>query len=182
MMLYKPLSKEETTQVVTTINHLLGSNVMTDILERKKLIKIMGRRNDVYLVLHEDLPLFDRLSFDLPEQRLILVHARIKLGFFIHEKFLIGIESLSFLAPFVRNKIQLDAHCTQKFIYGNDIDINTTSLQKQIKHLEEDTTIMIFSDNNIPLGYAKIFSKEKKLWLQNLVDIGIFLRSEKSAF
>ncbi len=180
-MLYKPLSKEETTQVVTTISHLLGSNVMTNILERKKLIKIMGRRNDVYLVLHEDLPFFDRLSFN-HEQRLNIVHARIKLGFFIHEKFLIGIESLSFLAPFVGNKIQLDAHCTQKFIYGNDININTILLQKQIKHLEEDTTIMVFSDNNIPLGYAKIFSKEKKIWLQNLVDIGIFLRSEKSAF
>ena len=181
-MLYKPLSKEETTQVVTSINRLLGSNVMTNIMKRKNLIKIKGGRNDVYLVLHEDLPFFDRLSFNLPEQRLNIVHARIKLGFFIHEKFLIGIESLSFLAPFVENKIQLDAHCTKKFIYGNDIDINAILLQKQIKHLEEDTTIMVFSDNNIPLGYAKVFSKEKRLWLQNLVDIGIFLRSEKSAF
>ncbi|MHA2246638.1 MAG: hypothetical protein ACXADY_16975 [Candidatus Hodarchaeales archaeon] len=181
-MLYNPLSKEKTTQVVTTINHVLGSNIMTKVMEKKNLIKIIGHRNDVYMVLREDLPFFDRLSSNLSEQELNIVHARIKLGFFIHEKFLIGIESLSFLAPFVVNKIQLDAHCTLKFIYGNDIDINTILLQKQIKHLEEDTTIMVFSDNNIPLGYAKIFSKKEKLCLQNLVDIGIFLRSEKSAF
>lgn len=182
MMLYKPLSKEETTQVVTTINHLLGSNVMTNIMERKSLIKIMGRRNDVYLVLHEDLPFFDRISFNLPEQRLNIVHARIKLGFFIHEKFLIGIESLAFLAPLAQKRIQLDTHCTQKFIYGKDIDINTLSLHKQVENLKENDTVMVFSPDNNPVGYAKLLSTEKKLRLQNLVDVGIFLRSEKTSF
>ncbi len=182
MKLFKQLTKDETNQVETTINQILDSDAMTIILKRKMLIKIKGDRNDVYLVLKEDISLFERLSSKLPEKSFSIEHARIKLGFFIHEKFLIGIESLTLLSPLTRKRISLDTKNTQKFIYGKDIVINTISLQKQIEHLEENTTIMVFSDNNIPLGYAKIFSKEKNAWLQNLVDIGIFLRSEKSAF
>ncbi|MFX1282355.1 MAG: hypothetical protein ACFFB5_01820 [Promethearchaeota archaeon] len=181
-MFFKPLTIDETNQVETTINQLLDSDAMTIILKRKELIKIKGDRNDVYLVSKEDIHLFERLSSKLPKKDLNIVHARIKLGFFIHEKFLIGIESLSFLSPLTHRRISLDTKSTQKFIYGNDIVINTVSLKKQIKHLEENTTIIVFSDTNIPIGYAKILSKEKKPWLQNLVDIGIFLRSEKSAF
>ncbi|UCG90319.1 MAG: hypothetical protein JSU57_00910 [Candidatus Heimdallarchaeota archaeon] len=181
-MLFKPLTKDEIKEVETTINQLLDSDAMTIVLKRRTLIKIKGDRSDVYLVLKEDIPLLERLSSKLPEKNFSIVHARIKLGFFIHEKFLIAIESISFLSPLTRKRISLDTKSTQKFIYGKDVVINTISLQKQIEHLEENATIMVFSDNNIPLGYAKVFSKEKNPWLQNLVDVGIFLRSEKSAF
>ncbi|MFX0016761.1 MAG: hypothetical protein ACFFB2_17230 [Promethearchaeota archaeon] len=181
-MLYKLLTKEEIRQVEISINQLLGYNAMTEILEEKRLIKIEGRRNEIYLVQQNDLPLFEHFSSNVQENILKLVFARIKLGFFIQEKFLVGIESLSFLNPLTQRKIQLDTESTQKFIFGKDIDISTVSLEKQIKDLEENSIVMISSENNIPLGYAKIISKEENPWLQNLVDIGIFLRSEKSAF
>lgn len=178
---YEILTKEEIIQVETTINHLLDSGT-PNIFAGKNLIKIKDRRNDVYLVSHEDLLLFDCFSSKLPEKSLTIAHARVKLGFFIHEKFLIGIESLTFLAPFTQKRIQLDPHNTKKFVFGKDVEIKTVLLQKQIDFLDEKTTIMVFSNTNIPLGYGKIVSRDTKPWLQNLVDIGIFLRSEKSAF
>jgi len=181
MSIYERLSKEEIKLVETSINHLLGSNVF-DIFVGKELIKIIDRRTEIFLVPQEDLLLFDNFSSLLPEKSLIIAHARIKLGFFIHKKFLIGIESLTFLAPFARRKIQLDAHNTKRFIFGKDVEINTDSLQNQVEHLDEDATTMVFSSTNIPLGYVSIILNGTKKWLQNLVDIGIFLRSEKSAF
>ncbi len=181
MKLYTILSKEEIKQVETSINHLLDSNA-PNIFAGNKLIKIIDRRNDIYLVQQEDLSLFDHLSSVFPELSFSIAHARVKLGFLIHERFLIGIESLTFLAPYARRRIQLDARNTTKFIFGKDVEIDTVSLQKQIEHFDENDTIMIFSNTDIPLGYAKIITNATKSWLQNLVDIGIFLRSEKSAF
>ncbi len=181
MILYRKLSKKEYITVKTTIYHILGSNV-TNIFAGRELIKIIDRRNEIYLVSKEDLSLFDHFSSHLPEKSLTIEYARIKLGFFIHEKFLIGIESLTFLAPYARRRIQLDTRNTTKFTFGKDVEIDTVLLKKQIKHLEDNATIMIFSNTDIPLGYAKIISNGSKLSLQNLVDIGLFLRSEKSAF
>ncbi|MHA2202933.1 MAG: hypothetical protein ACW991_04535 [Candidatus Hodarchaeales archaeon] len=178
---YKNLSNEEIRKVEKTINQLVDSNT-TNIFAGKELIKIIDRRNDIYLVPQEDLSLFDHFSSNFPELSFFISHARVKLGFFIHERFLIGIESLTFLAPYARRRIQLDVRNTRKFIFGKDVEIDTVSLQKQIEHFDENATIMIFSNTDIPLGYAKIITNATKLWLQNLVDIGIFLRSEKSAF
>ncbi len=181
-MLYKLLTKEETRKVETTINQLLSSSAMTDILVRKRLVKITDRRTDVFLVLPEDIPLFKQLASNLSIRKGRIVHTRVKLGFFIHEKFLIGIESLAFLAPLTQKRIRLDTQNTKKFIYGKDIDLTTDSLQKQTEDLEDKDTIMIFSHNDIPIGYAKIISNKRGSWLQNLVDVGIFIRSEKTSF
>ena len=181
MGIYERLSKKEVKLVETSINHLLGSNVF-DIFVGKELIKIIDRRTEIFLVPKEDLFLFDNFSSLLPEKILIIAHARIKLGFFIQKKFLIGIESLAFLAPFARKRVQLDAHNTRSFIFGKDVEINTDSLQNQLEYLDKDATVMVFSSTNIPLGYVRIISNGTKKWLQNLIDIGVFLRSEKSAF
>lgn len=179
---YQSLTKVETKTVETTINDILHSSDMTRLLENHSLIKIYGRRNDVYLVRPEDLLLLDQLSTKIASENYSLIHARVKLGFFIQANFLISIESLNFFAPLTKRKIYLDDKAMQQFIYGKDIEIKTMSLNKQIIDLQDQSTIMIFSPNDLPLGYARFFVKEKNSWLQNLVDIGIYLRSEKSAF
>lgn len=181
-MSFQLLTEKEAEEVEKTIDELLGFSAMTLILEKKNLIKIKGRRHDVYMVLSEDLPLLEHLSFKISVNNFSVVHAGVKLGFFIHEKFLIGIESLTLLAPLTRKKIQLNERHTQQFIFGKDIKVNTPILRNQIAPFEENSTIIIFSQDNIAIGYAKIRSKENNPWLQNLVDVGIFLRSEKSAF
>ncbi|UCG00417.1 MAG: hypothetical protein JSW11_12300 [Candidatus Heimdallarchaeota archaeon] len=181
MRFYKKLVNEEKNLVETTINHILDFNI-SNIIAGKELIKIIGHRFDIYLIQQEDLSLFNLFSTQFLQTNFNIVHARIKLGFFIHEKFLIGIESLTFLAPYARRRIQLDARNTNNFIYGKDVDIDTLSLKQQIKHLDDGPTVMIFSNTDIPIGYAKIRSNGTNKWLQNLIDIGIYIRSEKSAF
>jgi ribosome biogenesis protein Nip4 len=178
---YDLLSREELGLVEAKIKQLLNSDI-TPIFAGKQLIKIKGRREEIYLVSHEKLSLLDHFSSQLPEEMFSIEHAQLKLGFFIQKNFLIGIESLTFLAPHTRRKIQLDADNTIKFIFGKDVEIDTISIKKQIEHLNEDVTIMVFSNTGIPLGYAEIISDGTEVWLKNLVDIGIFLRSEKSAF
>ncbi|MFX1504692.1 MAG: hypothetical protein ACFFDC_01135 [Promethearchaeota archaeon] len=178
---YEILSKEEKGLVETKIKQLLNSGI-SNIFVGNQLIKIEGRRKEIYLVSDENLSLLDHFSSQLPEEIFSIEHAQLKLGFFIQKRFLIGIESLMFLAPHTRRKIQLDADSTTKFIFGKDVEIDTISIKNQIEHLKEDVPIMVFSNTGIPLGYAEIISNGTDFWLKNLVDIGIFLRSEKSAF
>ena len=178
---YERLSNEEKKSVEVTIKGLIDSNI-TNVFAGKEFVKIKGRRKEIFLISQRDQSFINRFSSQMLEEELFIEHVGIKLGFFIQNKFLIGIESLMFLAPFTRKKIHLDANNTKKFIFGKDVDIDTVSLHKQIKYHNENTPITIFSNTNIPLGYAKVISNGTSKWLQNLVDIGIFLRSEKSAF
>ncbi|MFX1515970.1 MAG: hypothetical protein ACFFC6_06650 [Promethearchaeota archaeon] len=181
MRSYERLSEEEIKSVETTIEDLIGSNI-TNIFEGKQFVKIKNNRNEIYVISQKDLFLLDHISSQNLEDNFSIEHAGIKLGFFIHNKFLIGIESLTFLAPYTRKKIHLDVNNTKRFIFGKDVEMDTVALQKKIKNLNINTLIMVFSKTDIPLGYAKVISNGVKLWLQNIVDIGIFLRSEKSAF
>lgn len=182
MTFYEPLTKTEISQVEKILDNLLNSNITADIIKEKVLIKIMGKRNEVYLISPSDITFFDNISSNPTLRDCKVVHAKIKIGFFIHEKFFIGIESLTFLAPFTHRKIVLTDRKTRRFIYGKDIKVVTNHLYAQISELKENTMVIVFSPNKIPLGYAKIRSKANNLWLQNIVDIGIYLRSEKSAF
>lgn len=182
MTFYEFLTPIEIENVEKTMRDLLKSDKVDYIFNNKLLIKIYKRRTDVYLIQKKDQELLRQIRRDLITKENILMHARIKLGFLVHEKFLIGIESLSFLSPIVNKKVYLNKQQTEKFIYGKDIDITDDSLYDQIKIVEDNSMVMVFSSDKIPLGYAKIQSKEKNAWLQNLVDIGIYLRSEKSAF
>jgi ribosome biogenesis protein Nip4 len=177
---YEGLSKEEKRLVETKIKQLLNSDI-TNIFAGKQLIKIKNRRKEIFLVSREILSLLDHFSSQ-PLEMLSIEYIQLKLGFFIQKKFLIGIESLMFLAPKARNKVQLDTENTTKFIFGKDVEIDTASLKKKVEHLNENETIIVFSNTDIPLGYANIISNGEKFWLKNLIDIGIFLRSEKKAF
>lgn len=175
-MPYNALAMKEKNQVEIEINKILGSSIMTDILNEKTLISVNGSRKEIFLIPKSDLILLSQIE-SYPNCRLI--HARIKLGFFIRNVFRIGIESLSYLAPLTVKKIHLNTRNARKFIYGKDIDI-TPERQKQIGKSGDGETIMVFTPDEIPIGYAKINLKTKKLY--NLVDTGIYLRSERSAF
>ncbi|MFX0173327.1 MAG: hypothetical protein ACFE9L_15645 [Candidatus Hodarchaeota archaeon] len=182
MTFYELLTQTEISQVKEIIDNLLESNVTADIIKERILIKIMRKRNEIYLVSSSDISFFDFISSNPTIRDCNVVHAKIKIGFFIYEKFLISIESLTFLAPLTNRKIFLSDQETQRFVYGKDIKVVSNHLHKQISDLEEDKMVIVFSPNDIPLGYAKIRSKANNIWLQNVVDIGIYLRSEKSAF
>jgi ribosome biogenesis protein Nip4 len=179
---YEPLTKTEISEVEKMLDNLLNSNITADIIKEKVLIKIMGKRNEVYLISPSDITFFDYVSSNPTLRECNVVHAKIKMGFLIHEKFFVGIESLTFLAPFTHRKIFLSEQETKRFIYGKDIKVANTPLSVQISDLEENTMVIVFSPNEIPLGYARIRSKANNLWVQNVVDIGIYIRSEKSAF
>ncbi|MFX0206548.1 MAG: hypothetical protein ACFFDT_11235 [Candidatus Hodarchaeota archaeon] len=182
MTFYEPLTNAEILQVEKIMDNLFNSNITGDIIKENVLIKIVGKRNEVYLISPSDITLLNYISSNPTLRDCKVVHARIKIGFFIHEKFFIGIESLTFLAPYIKRKIVLTDQKTHQFIYGKDIEVDSNHLFDQISELKENTIVMVFSPNKIPLGYAKIRSKANHHWLQNIVDIGIYLRSEKSAF
>ncbi len=176
-MSYTALTMKEKKQVEVEINKILGSSIMTDILKDKMLISVNGSRKEIFLISTSDLQLLTKIQ-SIPDCKLI--YARIKLGFFIRNLFRVGIESLSYLAPLTKKKLQLNTRNARKFIYGKDIDIRSKILQEEIIKFEDGETVMIFTSNEIPIGYAKINLKLKKL--RNLVDTGIYLRSEKRAF
>lgn len=172
----------EISQIVNTINRVLGTEIMNHILETKSIIKIKYQREEVFLVFQSDLVIFEKISSLESNSKVKLVHARVKLGFFIQNHFMVSIEAISFLAPLTQRKILLNAKETKQFTYGKDITKLSQNTKSQIEKFNKETPIMIFSPENIPLGFAKICSSERETWLQNLIDIGIYLRSEKSAF
>ncbi|MFX0182876.1 MAG: hypothetical protein ACFE95_07325 [Candidatus Hodarchaeota archaeon] len=182
MTFYKHLTKTEISQVEKMLDNLLNSNFTAGIIKDKVLIKIIGKRNEVYLVSPSDITFLEHISSNPTLKDCKVVHAKNKIGFFINEKFLIGIESLTFLAPYSQRNIVLNDQKTHRFIYGKDIKVVTNHLYDQISELKENTMVIVFSPNKIPLGYAKIRLKGNHFWLQNIADIGIYLRSEKSAF
>ncbi len=161
---------------------ILGTKLMNHILETKSLIKIKQQREDVFLVSQSDLAIFKKISSIEVESKVRLVHARIKLGFFIQTSFMVSIEAISFLAPLTQRKVLLNVKDSQKFIYGKDIGTLTPYISNQIEGFDTKFPIMLFSSDNIPLGFAKLHANERESWLKNLIDIGIYLRSEKSAF
>ncbi len=179
---YTCLKIHEKRIIEDTINQILGSSEISNILENRKLISIDRNRKEVYLIPESDLTLLDQISLPSLEKSCRLVHARIKLGFFIRDAFYIGIESLLLLAPHALKKISLNKRETRNFIYGKDIDVTRKSLLEQIKNFKENEVLIVFSDENLPVGFTKIVFNRKTILLHNLIDIGIYLRSEKSAF
>ncbi len=181
-MLYSQLTTTEKNQIETKINTLLGSSILTDIFKEKVLISINGSRKEVFLISKANMNLLTEIKSNSNNANCKLIHAGIKLGFFIRDDFRFGIESLSFLAPLTKKRMQLNARKTQEFIYGKDIEITSEKILVQIKQFVESEITIIFSDNNIPIGFGKITFNKKKTFIQNLIDSGIYIRSEKSAF
>lgn len=181
-MLYSLLTTTEKKEVETKINTLLGSSILTDVFNEKVLISLNGSRKGIFLISKATLDLLTKIDSNSNSTNCRLIHACIKLGFFIRDEFRFGIESLSYLAPLTKKRINLNARNTQKFIFGKDIEVTSEKILLQIKEFVESEITIIFSDDDIPIGFGKITFKEKKPLIQNLVDCGIYIRSEKSAF
>jgi len=173
---FKILSDDEKNLVKELINSLLQNNEFESLLEQFQLLKIEHHRIEVYLVPLEFIPLINLIKIHLKDNQIIQIGG--KLGFFINERFFIGIESLSYLTPLTDRKLILNSQETTKFLYGESFAV--ADQDKSISYL--NSPIIICSDQHIPIGIGILKLKEKICFLKNLVDVGIYLRSEKSAF
>ncbi|MHA2075163.1 MAG: hypothetical protein ACW97X_11130, partial [Candidatus Hodarchaeales archaeon] len=97
LIYFTPLKNNEKKIIEECIFQILGSSEISNIFENKHLISIYRHRKEVFLIPESDLTLLNQILINSNKKKGILVHARIKLGFFIRNDFYIGIESLSFL-------------------------------------------------------------------------------------
>ena len=176
------LTDEEIVAVSTVINEILKSDDFSQILDTHSLIKIINRRDEIYLIKNSDnLYLSSSRTSDGGKNCKILT-GKIKLGFFIQGKFKIGIESLRFLANYCQNPIFLSPRQEKRFIYSKDINLRFDDTKKGLEKYSDGSMVLVFNKKRIPIGYAKILHKQDYLQLKNIIDIGIYLRSEKTAF
>ncbi|NHJ02081.1 MAG: hypothetical protein EAX86_08040 [Candidatus Heimdallarchaeota archaeon] len=177
------LTKLEIEEVTNTINKVAGLEIMENLLRTGILVKLSKQRQGVFLLDSGKQEIWEHLNSFLEKGEGEAVHVGLKLGFIISGKFRIGIESLAFLAPLISRKLILDENQTQKYIYGRNLIPSSENLRSQVIKLHQEyPVVMVFSQEGIPIGYARIIWKNRVFVIQNLVDIGIFLRSEKSAF
>jgi ribosome biogenesis protein Nip4 len=177
------LKEEEIEQVASVIDELQLTVKFENIRKNKALISNNNRRKNIYLIDEVDKELISAFSTDKCEEECIPVFLKIKLGFWIKNSFRIGIESLPFFAPLCKNPIILPSkkHGT-RFIYGKNVEIALNDAITNAKEHIDGSICIISSKSRIPLGYAKLKLGKDKLHLKNIIDIGIYLRSEKTAF
>lgn len=181
-MMISLLSNTESQNIINIVEEMLGSDVSTQIFKNKQFVMVSDRRNEIYLINNEDQYSIELLREISKELKCTPKHIKMKLGFLIKGKFKIGIESLPFLAPYTKKPFILTSKQVNRFIYGKNILLDEKDEIKNQKKLEEGQIVIVFEKSMIPLGYGKIVKKPKARYLENLVDIGIYLRSEKSAF
>ncbi|MCK4848346.1 MAG: hypothetical protein KAT16_04925 [Candidatus Heimdallarchaeota archaeon] len=177
------LKKEEIEQVVSAIDQILLTTKFESILKNKALIKVDNKRKSIFLIDETDKEFINSFSVKNPNEGCKPVFLKINLGFWIRDKFKIGIESLPFLSQFCEYPIILPSkRQVTRFIYGRNVEIflNDT-IRDTIRYIDGSIAI-ISSKNRIPLGYAKLTLEKNKIHLKNIIDIGIYLRSEKTAF
>lgn len=185
------LTQKEVDIVVQKVNDIWGAmDIMTQLLHEHTLFKREGERSEVYLIPNSDLHLLDLLVSSLVQQDGQLIYAKAKLGFFIRNQFHLGIESLRFLLsiaiPPIR-KLVLTLKETEQFIYGKNLKHLSPKTLQQLEGLvargnAKETPIIVLSQNRIPLGLVSYRVSGNTQWLSNIIDVGIYLRAEKSAF
>ncbi|MHA1978707.1 MAG: hypothetical protein ACW98F_13660 [Candidatus Hodarchaeales archaeon] len=176
------LTDEEIASVSMVINEILRSDDFGLILETHSLIKIRDRRDDVYLIKSSDyLNLRNFMTGDKSKKYKIRTY-KIKLGFLIGQNFKIGIESLRFMANYCLDPIIINFRQEERFIYGKNINLGIEESKIMTEKFSDGSLILVSNRSGMPIGYAKILQKQGKIQLKNIVDIGIYLRSEKTAF
>jgi len=177
------LKKEEIEQVVSVIDQILLTTKFQSILKNKTLIMVHNKRKSIFLIDETDKQYLNPFSVENRNEGCNPIFLKINLGFWIRDKFRIGIESLPFLAQFCENPIILPSkRQVTRFIYGKNVEIlPNDSIRDTIGYID-GSIVIIYSKKQIPLGYAKLKLKKDKIHLKNVIDIGIYLRSEKTAF
>ena len=177
------LKEEEIAQVGSIIDQILPTIKFKNIIENKALIMVHKKRRSIYLIDEEDRELIEAIFALSREKECVLEFMKIKLGFWINSKFRIGIESLPFLAPLCNNPLLLQSkRQVTRFIYGKNVEISLKAAIIDERDYKDGSMIIVFSKSRIPLGYARLKLGKDKLYLENIIDIGIYLRSEKTAF
>ncbi len=177
------LNEEEIGQVASVIDQMLLTMKFEDIIKNNALIMLHNKRKNIFLIDKADKEYLNAFSTATCEEKCIPVFLKIKLGFWINNKFRIGIESLPFLAPLCKNPIILSSkRQVTSFIYGKNVEIPLIDAITNVKEYIDGSMIIVCSKSRIPLGYAKIKLGKEKIHLKNIIDIGIYLRSEKTAF
>ena len=177
------LKKEEIEQVVSIIDQILLTTKFESILKNKALIMVHKKRKTIFLIDETDDIYINAFSVENRNEGCKPEFLKINLGFWIRGKCRIGIESLPFLAQFCEYPIILPSnrHVT-RFIYGKNVEILLNDSIRATARYIDGSIVIVSSKTRIPLGYAKLNLKKDKIHLKNVIDIGIYLRSEKTAF
>lgn len=177
------LKKEEIEQVVSVIDQILLTTKFESILKNKALIMVHTKRKNIFLIDETDDRYINSLRVENRNVGCTPVFFKINLGFWIRDKFRIGIESLPFLAQFCEYPIILPSkRQVTRFIYGKNVEIFLKDSIRATTRYIDGSIVIVSSKKRIPLGYAKLNLKKDKIHLKNVIDIGIYLRSEKTAF
>ena len=177
------LKKEEIEQVVSIIDQILLTTKFESILKNKALIMVHKKRKTIFLIDETDDIYINAFSGENRNEGCKPEFLKINLGFWIRGKFRIGIESLPFLAQFCEYPIILPSkRQVTRFIYGKNVEILLNDSIRATARYIDGSIVIVSSKTRIPLGYAKLNLKKDKIHLKNVIDIGIYLRSEKTAF
>ncbi len=176
------LSEKEIRAVTRTINELINENELNSIQKKYSPIKIRDQREDVYLFKTSEKSWLNKI-IEGGGTKLFSIRAyKVKLGFLINQEFKIGIESLRFVARYCQNPIILSSRQVERFIYGKDVDKNLENSKNYSTVASEGSLVLVTDKKGIPIGYARLYQKQDRIHLKNIIDIGIYLRSEKTAF
>ncbi len=176
------LNRKEIQPIIEFLSRILDSDGIHQVFKNRKIAMISAKREELYLIENKDQSLIEQINSISTRINCIPEYIKIKLGFLIKGEFKIGIESLALLAPYAQEPFILTTKQTNLFIYGKSFPIHDNIEKKERKRLEEGQIVIVFEKTMIPLGYGKLVKKSNIMYLENLVDIGIYLRSEKSAF
>ena len=177
------LTEKEIEQVKSVINQILQTTSFNVVLEDNLLIRVHNKRSSIFLVNKTDSKYIRILNKKNNLAKCKPIFLKINLGFWIRNNFKIGIESLSFLNQYCEFPVILPSKkLATKFIYGNNVSFPLKGNLSPENKYSNGTTVIVSSKNHVPLGYAIIRTDEKRIYLKNIIDIGIYLRSEKTAF
>lgn len=156
--------------------------MVSTFIHDKLLIKIQDKREDVYLIEPSDEQSLKKFVSKEGRKTFTLQTGKIKLGFFIRQEFRIGIESLRFIAQYCKYPVMISSRQSERFIYGKDVKLRLEESTDLQRNISDGSLVLVENKNRNPIGYAKIFHEQDSSHLKNIIDIGIYLRSEKTAF
>jgi ribosome biogenesis protein Nip4 len=181
-MIVSKLSENESSIVTGTIKELTRSDKISAILHSYIMIKIPDKREDVYLIESSDEQSLKQIVSKEGNQTFSMKTGKIKLGFFIRQEFRISIESLRFIAQYCNDPVFVSSKQVERFIYGKDVNLGVKESTNYQNNTANDSLVLVVDKNRNPIGIAKIFHNQDGSYLKNIIDIGIYLRSEKTAF
>ena len=106
-------------------------------------------------------------------------HAGTSLGKARGKKFFPSVNLLSMIKPKTSHKIWVESKAEWLFVCGRDIF--GSGISRSSPKVQKNTITLVLNSNNEVIGFGKAVKslKEKGVVVQNILDIGDFLRREK---